>query len=46
MGETIQQRVSASLLWLITAGMGVFWLHLRLDSRPKYYSHRPYAITG
>lgn len=42
-GETMQQRVSESPLWLSTAGMGVSWLHLRLDSRPKYYRHRPYA---
>jgi hypothetical protein len=45
-GETMQQRVSASPLWLSTAGMGVSWLHLRLDSRPKYYRHRPYAVMG
>ena len=43
-GETMQERVSASPLWLSTAGMGVSWLHLRLDSRPKYYRHRPYAF--
>jgi hypothetical protein len=42
----MQQRVSASPLWLSTAGMGVSWLHLRLDSRPKYYRHRSYAIAG
>ena len=24
-------------LWLSTSGIGVFWLHVRLDSRPKYY---------
>jgi hypothetical protein len=29
-------------VWLSTAGGGVAWLHLRLDSRPKYYSHAPY----
>lgn len=45
-GEAMQQRVSASPLWLSTAGMGVSWLHLRLDSRPKYYRHRPYAVMG
>lgn len=45
-GETMQQRVSASPLWLSTAGMGVSWLHLRLDSRPKYYRHRAYAVAG
>ena len=45
-GEAMQQRVSASPLWLSTAGMGVSWLHLRLDSRPKYYRHRAYAVLG
>jgi len=29
-------------LWLSTSGLGVYWLHIRLDSRPKYYTHRPY----
>src|SRR5699024_6495415 len=23
--------------WLSTSGLGVFWLHVRIDSRPKYY---------
>ena len=36
-----EQR-SAGHLWLSTAGMGVPWLHVRLDTRPKYYRHRPY----
>jgi hypothetical protein len=29
-------------LWVSTSGLGVGWLHVRLDARPKYYSHRPY----
>jgi len=29
-------------IWLSTAGGGVAWLHVRLDSRPKYYSYGPY----
>jgi hypothetical protein len=29
-------------VWVSTAGLGVFWLHVRLDSRPKYYRHEPY----
>jgi len=29
-------------VWLSTAGQGVFWLHVRLDDRPKYYSYVPY----
>ena len=29
-------------IWLSTAGLGVSWLHVRLDTRPKYYRHAPY----
>ncbi len=29
-------------VWLSTSGLGVSWLHLRLDSRPKYITHQPY----
>ena len=28
--------------WLSTAGLGVYWLHLRIDTRPKYYNFLPY----
>ena len=28
--------------WLSTAGLGVSWVHLRLDTRPKYYRYDPY----
>ncbi|MEO8927005.1 MAG: hypothetical protein ABI306_07560 [Caulobacteraceae bacterium] len=37
-----QKTLSDRPLWISTAGLGVFWLHVRLDSRPKYYSHAPY----
>ncbi|HEX4159388.1 MAG TPA: hypothetical protein VHY79_13015 [Rhizomicrobium sp.] len=30
-------------IWISTSGLGVAWLHVRLDSFPKYYQHRPYA---
>lgn len=36
-------------VWLSTAGLGVSWLHVRLDSRPKYYRYRAYrddAVDG
>lgn len=36
------QRVSAQPVWLSTAGMGVSWLHIRLDDRPKYYGYSPF----
>lgn len=35
-------RISERPLWLSTAGGGVAWLHVRLDSTPKYYAHQPY----
>jgi len=28
--------------WLSTSGLGVFWLHARIDSRPKYYQSPEY----
>jgi len=39
---SIQQKLSNTLLWVSTSGLGVHWLHVRLDQRPKYYSHQPY----
>ncbi len=36
------QRIGAMPVWLSTAGAGVSWLHVRLDTRPKYYHHGPY----
>jgi hypothetical protein len=41
-GRAMQERLSDEPVWLSTAGMGVAWLHVRLDSRPKYYGHAPY----
>jgi hypothetical protein len=42
LGETALGRLSGEPLWLSTSGLGVYWLHARLDSRPKYYTWRPY----
>jgi hypothetical protein len=33
-------------IWVSTSGLGVPWVHVRLDSFPKYYQHKPYARTG
>ena len=30
-------------VWLSTSGTGIFWLHIRLDSRPKYYTYSRYT---
>ena len=29
-------------IWISTSGLGVSWLHIRIDSSPKYYNHLPY----
>ncbi len=45
-GAEIEKRLEkVSPLWVSTAGLGVAWLHVRLDFRPKYYSHRPYRVA-
>jgi hypothetical protein len=41
--QGLEDRLSDTPLWLSTAGLGVSWLHVRLDTRPKYYRHRLYA---
>lgn len=35
-------RLADRPLWLSTNGLGVAWLHVRLDTRPKYYAFAPY----
>lgn len=42
-GREMESRLGEEPVWLNTAGMGVSWLHVRLDSRPKYYGFREYA---
>ncbi len=41
----IEKRLAASprRLWVSTSGLGVPWVHVRLDSVPKYYQYRRYA---
>lgn len=40
--RAVKKRLGAQPLWLSTSGFGVSWLHVRVDSRPKYYQHAPY----
>jgi hypothetical protein len=40
--QTYLQQLSNERRWLSTAGLGVAWLHLRIDSRPKYYKYGAY----
>lgn len=47
--QVVSSQVRAKLgnnpLWLSTAGGGVAWLHVRIDSRPKYYGYEPYRMV-
>lgn len=38
----IKRTLSEQPLWVSTSGLGVYWLHVRLDSYPKYYNFEPY----
>ena len=41
-GQLYEQNIGLNDKWLSTAGMGVYWVHVRIDSRPKYYRYAPY----
>lgn len=41
-GSSLADRLSDRPLWLSTSGLGVAWLHARIDSYPKYYTYAPY----
>lgn len=43
-GEVYEQKIGAKTVWLSTAGLGVSWLHVRIDSRPKYYRFQAYKV--
>lgn len=45
-GSVTKKLISDQPIWLNTAGGGVAWLHVRLDSSPKYYRHQPYTSAG
>jgi hypothetical protein len=46
-GEAAEERFRASgPVWISTSGLQVFWLHVRLDSYPKYYNHAAYRHWG
>jgi len=45
LGLEIERRLDERPLWISTSGLGVPWLHLRLDRRPKYYTHAPYRAA-
>jgi hypothetical protein len=49
LGRTIRGRLSRDPgpLWVSTSGLGVSWLHVRLERRPKYLTWVPFRVpTG
>lgn len=44
-GKLGLRSIGPTSRWLSTAGLGISWLHVRLDDRPKYYRYAPYR-TG
>ena len=43
-GESVKAKLGDQPLWVSTSGLGVYWLHVRLDAFPKYYSFAPYQV--
>lgn len=43
-GQAVCGALSDQPIWISTSGLGVAWLHIRLDSSPKYYQYQPYKI--
>ena len=46
LSQTVMDAISERSLWVSTCGLGVPWLHVRLDRWPKYYAHQPYRTPS
>jgi len=42
--QIYKDKIEEELKWLSTSGLGVHWLHVRVDSKPKYYQHLEYKF--
>ncbi len=43
LGELLVKNLGEKPIRVSTSGLGVHWLHVRLDSFPKYYNYRKYV---
>lgn len=43
---SVDERLSDRPLWLSTSGLGVSFLHVRVDKRPKYITFEPYRTAA
>jgi len=42
LASSLSKRINNKPTWVSTSGLGVYWLHIRLDTIPKYYSYEAY----
>lgn len=43
-GSNIRHFISSNnKIWLSTSGLAVPWVHVRMDTKPKYYHYTPYT---
>lgn len=42
LANSLEMRINNKPTWVSTSGLGVYWLHIRLDTIPKYYSYQAY----
>ena len=42
LANSLRNRINDRPIWVSTSGLGVYWLHIRLDSSSKYYSYQDY----
>ena len=45
-GMEYMKSIGEKNTWLSTAGLGVHWLHVRIDSQPKYYRFDEYILKS
>jgi len=43
--EQYEVAINEVPIWLSTHGLGVYWLHVRIDTYPKYYHYQPYLVS-
>ncbi|MEX0843957.1 MAG: hypothetical protein WD022_01705 [Balneolaceae bacterium] len=43
-GQETLKQIGSKPKWLSTSGLGVFWLHVRIDTYPKYYQTNEYKF--
>ncbi len=46
LADAVKNKFGHEPIWISTSGLGVYWLHIRLDKRPKYYTYQPYKAMS